>query len=61
MRRDRTVTFDRCLRLMVPQTLNRALHDAAARNQLSMSEYLRQAARDRLRRDAKQQREETAA
>ena len=61
MKRRRTILLDHCMHLMVPEDLSRAVHNAAMRDQMTISEYCRQAIKARLRKDRLSQREEAAA
>ena len=58
---ERALLFDVQLRLMVPEDLAGAIHDAAVRGQVTMSEYCRTAIKQQLRKDRRREREEAAA
>jgi hypothetical protein len=58
---ERALLFDHQLRVMVPQDLAAAIHDAAVRDQVTMSEFCRGAIKEQLRRDRRREREEAAA
>ena len=57
---ERSLLFNRQIRLMMTEDLNRAVHAAATKALMSRSEYCRQAIVERVRRDRRKQ-EEAAA
>jgi hypothetical protein len=59
--RTRTVIYDTCARTMMTRSLYQDGQSAAAKDQVSFSEYLRQALKDRLRRDRAKYQQEAAA
>jgi metal-responsive CopG/Arc/MetJ family transcriptional regulator len=54
---ERVFLFDKQLRLMVPETLATAIQDAAVKDQTSVSEFVRAAIREELRRVRRREKE----
>jgi hypothetical protein len=61
MRGERSLLFNRQIRLMITEDLDRAVHAAATKDLMSMSEYCRRAIVERLRNDRTRRQENEAA
>ena len=58
---ERALAFSRQIRVMLTEDLNRAAHDAAMKDSMSTSEFIRRAVLEKLRRDRRRERSDAAA